>query len=229
MTGTPHKCLYSMSSSSSISVQTPLGALFYGSAWAVRIKNNWTKIKWNCVKKGYIQCYLKTAGIILAESGVVQSLTESGADAGFQVRGGALVFRVKNHNFSSILGGGGVCRAHPPPWIRPGNASLRMTVPLFVLVDCSRFWWCLERKTSGILKFLRTVSGIMHVFFHMSKMPTFQLNLKVGILLICEKHLHDRIISLESRFGHMKLVYNWSVCTKTGKWCHICVIGSILP
>jgi hypothetical protein len=27
----------------------------------------------------------------------------------------------------------------------------------------------------------------------------------------------------------MKLVYNWSVCTKTGKWCHICVIGSILP
>ena len=53
------------------------------------------------MKKGYIQCYLKTAGIILAESGVVQSLTESGADAGFQVRGGgALVFRVKNHNFT---------------------------------------------------------------------------------------------------------------------------------
>ena len=67
------------------------------------------------MKKGYIQCYLKTAGIILAESGVVQSLTESGADAGFQVRrgvhlkklrraeGGANifeVFRVKNHDFT---------------------------------------------------------------------------------------------------------------------------------
>jgi hypothetical protein len=64
------------SSSSSISEQTPLGALSYGSAWTVRIKNNWTKIKWNYVKKGYIQCWLKTAGIILAESGVVQSLTE---------------------------------------------------------------------------------------------------------------------------------------------------------
>ena len=77
------------------------------------------------MKKGYIQCYLKTAGIILAESGVVQSLTESGADAGFQVRGGALVFRVKNHNFtpkkinfSSILGGG-ACAGRTP---LPGSA-----------------------------------------------------------------------------------------------------------
>lgn len=38
----------------------------------------------------------------------------------------------------------------------------RMTVPLFVLVDCSRFWWCLERKTSGILKVL--ANGILYLY-----------------------------------------------------------------
>ena len=178
-----------LNSSSSISVQTPLGALLYGSAWVVWIKNNWTKIKWNCVKKRVYTVLVKNSW---------------------------------NH-ISGV-------------WCCPilDGMTPRMTVPLFELVDCSRFWWCLERKTSGILKFLRTVSCICiwdHacVFPHVSTMPTFQLNLKVGILLISEKHLHGRIISLESRFGHMKLVYNWSVCTKTGKWCHICVIGSILP
>ena len=168
------------------------------------------------MRKGYIQCYLKTAGIILAESGVVQSLTESGADAGFQVRGGALVFRVKNHNFtpkkinfSSILGGGGRVPGAPPsldpPWecLLEDDCSTICAGRLFQILMVSR------KKDLWYIKVL--ANGIWDhacVFPHMSKMPTFQLNLKVGILLICEKHLHDRIISLESRFGHMKLVYN---------------------
>jgi hypothetical protein len=67
-------------------------------------------------------------GLVVVVSGMLQGKTFrnyiSGADPGFQVRGGALknylgVFRVKNHDFTqknhifSNLGGA------PPPWIRP--------------------------------------------------------------------------------------------------------------
>jgi hypothetical protein len=66
--------LSSLVSSSSMSVQTPLGALSYGSAWAVRIKNNCTKNKvklcekrvytvlvknsWNHISRGWLFHYL---------------------------------------------------------------------------------------------------------------------------------------------------------------------------
>ena len=40
------------------------------------------------------------------------------------------------------------------------------------------------------------------------------LYVRVGILLTCEKHLHDRIISLRGEVWH----FYGSACTKSGKW-----------
>ena len=58
-----------------------------------------------------------------------------------------------------------------------------------------------------------------------------RLNARVGILLTCRKHLHDRIISLRGEIWTNK-TFNpatlyWSVCTKPGKWAfmYLCVSG----
>ena len=58
-----------------------------------------------------------------------------------------------------------------------------------------------------------------------------RLYMRVGILITCGKHLHDRIISLSGGLSSCNYcspgTFHWSVCTKPGKWAIWCICVNV--